>query len=356
MLMNYNRTFFDSYINKTCKLLIVTKNEQINHVKEIAKEFMKMENKVLVFDLEFSTTKTHGRQMAIIQLGFHIGDELIIVFFDPNTTPNIMNTIEPLLIDTDIAKVGHGTDSLDVPALYKLFNDDVKMTAFLLRLYDTRFLCEYINVITEQKRCNIYHCLELFNVVDQSQIEYLHNVEKNLGKLWFNSPLNITKLSENIITYAMYDVVYLKHLLVNLKTQILDLKLDYNVALHVTRLMLLVRIGIVTIPDVNEFNTYYTKSDHLKKLFEDKVNQFTNSCSLEFQPVLKSTLFKKYIHAILIPYFYMSLTTKIIHKSKSELITKSDIDKLHSVIMRINRIIEPFPKIISLVQEFQSNL
>jgi hypothetical protein len=234
LLMDYSKTFYDKYIEKTCKLLIITENKQSVMLKNIISQFMLNENKILSFDLEYDK----DREITLIQIGFYIDNELIIVFFNPNVTPKIYNIIEPLFIDMNVAKIGHGTDSMDVPALYRLFNDDVKMTAFLMRLYDTRFLCEYIIAITGEKKCNVYHCLETFEVVDKEQVDFLYDVEKKLGKFWLN-PINIKSLKENVINYAMYDVIYLKKLLTQLKTHIRNRKLNYNLPLQVTRLMLL---------------------------------------------------------------------------------------------------------------------
>ena len=75
-----------------------------------------------------------------------------------------------MLTDKTICKIGHGTDSLDIPALYKYINDKEKIIQFTNSLYDTRFLCEYINTFTPNKLCNIYFSIKYFNVVKEKQI------------------------------------------------------------------------------------------------------------------------------------------------------------------------------------------
>ena len=323
--MEYKKTFYDKYIKKTCKLLMLLDDNQLKQTMEIINLFNEQKRKTLVFDLEFDK----DREITLFQIGFHIDKELIIVIFNPILTPLIYRVIEPLFIDDTVIKIGHGTDSLDVPAIYNLLKDPIKTTKFIMKLYDTRFLCEYISTITKNIKCNVYHCMKIFNVVDDVQLDYLYGIESKLGKFW-NKPTNIKTLSNDMITYAMYDVVYLKQLLKNIKKNIKHLNLDYKLPLQATRILLLSKVNLLNIP-----NSLYQSSNYLN-LYET----FSNTSDDKYKAILKNNLFKKYFYNILIFYY---------KNFKNENKNKIDINV-------INRIMEPFSRIKDIGFLFQRTL
>jgi hypothetical protein len=54
--------------------------------------------------------------------------------------------------------------------------------------------------------------LEEFKIIDKKNIKKLEDLEKNIGKIYFVR-FDINNLSENLINYALYDVIYLPTLI-----------------------------------------------------------------------------------------------------------------------------------------------
>lgn len=351
----FKRTFRDEQINKTCRLFIVTEISHIESVRDIIKKFNDNTHKILSFDLEFNNDKKRGRYISLFQLGFYFETQLIIIFFDPNTTPTIMPIIIPLLTDMSTIKIGHGTDSLDLPQINLLLSKN-EMIDFIRKLYDTRYLCEYVNMLGSDNKCNVYHCLDIFNVINQEQIDFLHGVEEKLGKFWLKSS-NIKTLSEIIITYAMYDVVYLKKLLHNLKQKIEKHNLDYNLCLQFTRLLFLSRLELIKPINVSIFNTMLKDGVQMKQLFDNHMEAFTQATEKKYKMLITCSAFKKFVHIILLVFFYKYMIEKYdVYKSSKQIITKNDIDILKKQYNIMVNNIELFPCIIKFIQEFQKTL
>ena len=185
----YYKEFHDKYIDKKCHLLIVINKKHEIEMINVIDEFLNLKRvKTCGFDLEFNQPKTNTkvRRIALLQIALYFDNRVVILFIDPELTPDSNNKVKQLLTDNTVTKIGHGTDSLDIPALFHFLNDKTKIIEFTKTLYDTRFLCEFINSLTDNRLCNIYHCIELYKVIDKKQINFLSENEKKLGKFWLS--------------------------------------------------------------------------------------------------------------------------------------------------------------------------
>ena len=342
----YYKQFFDKYINKSCKLLIVKNKETLQEYKSVMKAFLSLKRiKTCGFDLEFNNE--HGtRQIALIQLALYFDNEIIIIFID--SKPSTLPEFKQLLVDQTVSKIGHGTDSLDIPALYKLLNDNDKILLFTKSLYDTRFLCEYLNSLTDNRLCNIYHSIEKFQVIDKEQVDFLAKNEKKLGKFWLTI-ININTLSKPLIEYAMYDALYLKKLTVNLKAIIKDKQLSYNLITDTTRLILLLRQNILTISSISSYHSYMHQKQTLKALFDIAYEKFIEKTSISNKKIFNFGFFRKQLLPFLQIVFYNSMFKYDIYASNN---VKANNEKLLIALDDIKDIVLEFPLLNKIINEF----
>jgi len=345
-----NKIFYDKYIDKTCNLLIIKDKTYIPIFDEIYKRFMNLENKVCGFDMEFNNDKENGRYISLIQLGLFIDEKLYIIMLDTTVVVETLSYVRKLFSDTSIIKIGHGTDSLDVPAIKILLGEEDTIK-FINRLYDTRFLCEYINTLTGEKLCNLYAGYSRFGAIDKEQIDFLEKNETKLGKFWMNT-IHISKLSNALISYAMYDVVYLFKLLINIKSEIKKLNLDYTLCVHVTRWMILTRLKLTTLPNSNEYNTYFFNKVSLSEHFGSNIDKYIKQAPIQFATILNNQLFRKLIFAMMRPLYYLKLiSTHTVYISKNIKVDKND-DKLNKIILEIDDKLIPYSSIKKLLVDY----
>lgn len=345
------KTFYDKYINKTCNLMIITNNSFMSKFIKIYDKFMKLENKICGFDMEFNNSKARGHYIALIQLGLYINNELHIIILDTETVPEMLPYVTELFTNESIVKIGHGTDSLDVPATIRMIGEE-NAIRFINRLYDTRFLCEYVHTLTGESKCNLYAGYSQFDVIDEEQTNYLEAVESKLGKFWMKTS-HITALPDNLIIYAMYDVVYLMKFLANIKKRIEDLELDYTLGVQATRWMFLIRLKLITITKSDDYNTYYFDNIPLITHFQENFDSYVEQTSLKYTIILSNSLFKKHLVPLLQTLFYAKMSkVNVINKSKKHILNQSDINKLDVLVENINKILTPYPSIIHLLNDY----
>ena len=352
----FNREFYDSSLKKQCKLLIVINKSEEQYFQDFLKRYLnKNIRRIIGFDLEYNTPpkSTNQRAIAIFQLCFYLINFNFIIFYSPKIVSNETNDLmHQVLINKNIMKIGHGTDSLDIPALYTYLDDPDKCIKFTNTLYDTRFLCEYMNVITEDKLCNIYFLLEKFKAVDKKQLIALEENSKKLGEFW-DSNINITTLSEDLIEYSMNDALYLKKLLANMKRSMKD-KFNYKLIVQVTRLVFLLKRNIIKIDDFSKFNLYY--SDDRIKLYDKFMNLyniFINKLDKKDSGVLTISYYKHNIIKILQLKYYLYIIKKIrINKSKTTIIDKYDIEFIENIWNKLYKYLIEYSSFIKIIEQF----
>lgn len=188
---------------------IVNNNKSLNEFNNYLDK-IKYKKGFVAIDLEFN-----NRNAALIQLNFVIDNSKNIWIIEPNN--KLKNKfISNILINSNFIKILHGSESLDIPYMLKYIGNKTMIVKFINQITDTRFICEYYNILhSEHNKCSLYDALLLFNVIDKKKYEKLNNIPLKLGKIW-KIKWNINKLEKNILDYVVYDVYYLVNLYKNL--------------------------------------------------------------------------------------------------------------------------------------------
>jgi hypothetical protein len=200
---------------------------------------------------------------------------------------------------------------------------------------DTRFLCEYISSSNgEPNVCNIYDLLEKYNIMTHEKRVYLNEKEEKMGKL-YDIFIDIDSLSDELINYSYYDVIYLKYLY---KRMIHKIKKEYVYVNEMVRIVFLDKRDVLQFVDKEKVNTYnnnyiivgmnkivrLNEMIETNKIFKNKI--FSNLYSVNY--------FKKNLNMILKNIIYSKLIRREkVYETKSkiqknELLYNSLLDKL----------------------------
>lgn len=210
----------------------------------------------VALDYEFNRQK-----IALMQINFETAA-------DTNKTSNsyiwLVNPAEMNKHDTDVMidfmmtnqniyKILHGADSLDIPYMYyTLFDGDKDVIkAFTRKVIDTRFLCEYHKLsLGPDKTCNIYEALRYFGTITEKKFNDLKLNHKNMGPVQ-HVVWDVHKLSKNRLQYALYDVLYLQHLVLDIyikvKKKTPELVFTFRFVNPVVRFVYLERNGVTDV-------------------------------------------------------------------------------------------------------------
>ena len=265
----------------------------------------------LGIDYEFNTKKVTGgaREIALAQFCFEteIIDEnknynnYIFLVYPPNLRKATYDLlVNKILLNKRIIKVLHGSDSLDIPYMYDelLKNDVKKIETFTYGVVDTRYLCEYNNLINNdlEAKCKIYYLLNQLGIISSKQFEWLLQNEKDMGHIW-NIKISVDTLSDELLNYTAFDVVYLKQLYLHFDTE--KVKSVIDVINEITRLIFIEKKGITTIMEkiknktnwMNNFTFTYKKE---KITFSDFFNNFINETKFETIDISKLILLNNF--------------------------------------------------------------
>lgn len=116
-----------------------------------------------------------------------------------------------IMLNSNIYKIFHGPDSLDIPYMYEhMFRKNKEiMGIFFSKMYDTRYFCEYYKLNKGMERsCSYYVSLLHFNTINQSKFDELENNRELMGPVQ-DINWDINNLSTFHLKYALYDVLLL---------------------------------------------------------------------------------------------------------------------------------------------------
>ncbi len=217
-------------------------------------------------DFEFNQHNIALCQMAF----FPLSNSKFIFIYDPN----MLNATDSKLLiksvfTSNIYKISHGGDSLDIPYLFEQFLDNnidyIKL--YTNRLIDTRFLCEYHKIYTkyDDKKCSIYNALLYFDVISKEKFDELDQINLSMGPVQ-DVNWNVAMMSSFHLKYALYDVIYLKQFLLNIyeKTNNDKLYMHLKYIPYVTRFVYYEKYKITNI-----INTYKLNTDPLNNYIVD---------------------------------------------------------------------------------------
>lgn len=357
----FDKEFNDESLgSKLCKLLIVKDPNSESELNKFLTKYLKLSKsiqRVIGFDIEFNTPpgSKGQRQIAIFQISFYLSGYILTIFFNPKLVKQQTNQlIHELFTSKKILKIGHGTDSLDIPAIYEYLGSEDKILDFTTNLYDTRFLCEFENTITGSKLCNIYHLIEKFNVVTDKQLKWLKANEETLGDFW-KKKIDIQNLSNEFRDYSMYDALYLKKLLGKMKSHFKTNKWDYKLVIQTTQFVFLIKRDIIKLDDITYLNLgFISNKTRLYDLFYSIYNDFIvqldpNSLGIFSIGYFKNQLIKILIHG----FYYLILSNGIkVFKSANSTVDFEDLNKLKNSWDKLKKYLELFKSINKLIYKF----
>lgn len=188
-------------------MIYVCKNNKLNiFLENYILDFLKNDdNKIIGIDFEFNRIE-NKRQIALCQINFN--DDDIFLFYPPDIKKDIFKK----LLTSNIIKVIHGGESLDIPYLFDNIiniNNTDELNAFFNNLYDTRYMCEYYNVSNNiDGKCKIYDLLLQMKVITKKTFDNLMKNDKLMGNIW-EINIDVKNMSKELTNYSVYDVLYL---------------------------------------------------------------------------------------------------------------------------------------------------
>lgn len=177
--------------------------------------------KRLSIGLDFEFTE---RKIALCQVAFYPARRYKYIFvFDPNSlTPYQTNIIIRTIFTSNIIRITHGSDSLDIPYIFEqlLNKDSGKIINFTKTNIDTRFLCEYHKIYNSlsNKKCSIYDALLYFKIITSEKYDELTKINASMGPVQ-DVQWNLTKMSSYHLKYVLYDVLFLRKFLIGIYDQ-----------------------------------------------------------------------------------------------------------------------------------------
>ena len=232
----------------------------------------------LGLDFEFNTKVVAMMQINFEQPLLNLYNYSLIFLFDPNQL-NIKwkrMLTSRILCNKKVVKILHGSDSLDIPFVYNelLENDSEMIKNFNLSFIDTKFLCEYSYYSKNQQlgKCKINYLLLKEGIISQNKFDELQKEEENMGPI-YDIIIDINNISELLINYTLYDVLYLYHLTKFYKTQFKD----YDLINEITQLTFMQKrdiISLVPILEINKINNYYIFLKNKPMRLNDIFNYF----------------------------------------------------------------------------------
>jgi len=279
------------------KVKIILNDKQISEfyikLKKI-KRYSKKYDVYMGIDFEFNT-----KIIALMQILFEIRKpnkiiRLYYIIYPPNMSKKVIKYLKfSILSNMNIIKILHGAESLDIPYIVDvLYKNDDRLIDFFLSMVDTRYLCEYLNIVENNKNiCKIYDLLVNVKVISETEKKKLDDNDELMGPI-YKIIIDINNLSPELITYSIHDVVYLVKLFIILKDMVINKNNkfckdinktcghnDYEFLIENIRLSTMERRYVSNIVNdvvslINKMNNYfYYNSENKRLTFMDTFNK-----------------------------------------------------------------------------------
>lgn len=333
-------------------IIVCYNNSIINEMINYFEIFMKINNKKIIgIDFEFNNVN-YTRVIALFQINLHIydGDKIVYMFYPPDLNKGQIYVLKELLYSNKV--IIHGGESLDIPYLFSnIFTTNVERERFLKQIFDTRFLCEYYNIEFNKPeyKCKIYELLYQMKVIDDNKKKYLLDNEEKMGPI-YKVIIDIRTISEEVIIYSAYDVIFLPDLLEKFpKTEIYQ-----SIIPGITRNILLLRHNgeiIKNLSLLNEMNLFYIQMDEYLFQFVEMYNYMIEKLNSEtiYNNIYSITFFRKYIQMITKFYLYKTFINTFKTYYKKNMINKHKITN-DIYVFDINNFIKQYE--LKIINEF----
>jgi hypothetical protein len=301
-------------------------NEFIKMIKNIS-------NKLVGIDFEFNNIN-NKREIALMQLNIYNGDKKIYIINPLLFDKNQMEILKTFLFKNKI--IMHGAESLDIPNMFnEILLTDNERIQFLKNYIDTKFLCEYQNILNNYTRkCKIYELLLNQKVINQEIYDYLEKNEELMGPI-YKIIIDIKNLKDNkqLVLYSSYDVYFLGELYISL----LNLE-NLEVFMDFVRLIIIIRYNNNLDKYsalVNSMNNYIFSLKTKKRLNDIYIEQINNNQNLGILLLLLQIPFIKKLAEIIIKYqIYKNITDNNIVYIKKDVIFNK-LDRIENIITEL---------------------
>ena len=213
--------FYPGLNSKTYYILKVDSDTNANFMCEIIKQFNtssynKLNKHYLGIDFEFNKVSKGDRDIALMQINLENDSPngYIFVLYPPELSKINNQILIDLVTNINLIKILHGAESLDIPYLFnQLLISKKNIDNFCIGFYDTKYLCDYLQIESGIKaKCSIYYLLVDNNVITNTKMEELEKIEQKSGPIYLIH-INIHKMSQEVFKYSLYDVIYLPELI-----------------------------------------------------------------------------------------------------------------------------------------------
>jgi hypothetical protein len=221
LILSGKKEFYPGLNSKTYYILKVDSDINIKHMNNIIKKFnlssKDISNKhYLGIDYEFNKVSKTDREVALMQINLEndSDDGYIFVLYPPELSKENNQILLDLLTNNKILKILHGSESLDIPYLFnQLLITKENIDNFCQGFYDTKYLCDYLHLESGVKgKCSIYNLLVDSKIITEKKIIELEKIEQKTGPIYLVE-IKIHNMSDDILKYAFYDVIFLPELL-----------------------------------------------------------------------------------------------------------------------------------------------
>lgn len=268
----------------------------------------------LGLDFEFNTKIVAMMQINFEQSRLDLYNISLIFLFDPNQLSIKWKHMltKRILCNIMVYKILHGSDSLDIPYVYEglLDSDKNLIKSFNESFIDTKFLCEYSYYSKNEPlgKCKINYLLLKENIITKKKFDQLLKEEQDMGPI-YDIYIDIANISELLINYTLYDVLYLYHL-----TNYYKNDNSYNLINEITQLIFMDKREIISIVpklEINKINNYYVLTNKPNRL-NDLFNYFLKvlQSNKTINDLLKINYFKSTLIYVFKYEFYCYLSKK----------------------------------------------
>lgn len=308
------KDYFNIKNNKIYNVIICDTIEKRKQMIEYFLFYLKKyknRNPIIGIDFEFNNIN-NMRKIALFQINLEsdANESTIYMFYPPDLDEKQFIILKKFLSSKYIKKVIHGGESLDIPYLFNnIFITLDERKQFCENLIDTKYLCEYYNMEYNKPeyKCKIYELLLQMGIINDNHYQQLLKNEEMMGPI-YEIIVNVNNMSEPLIKYCMFDVLYLPALIKSFPNN----KYYNNILPELTTIhYILKQTDFFSIESQNIafYNNLFLKYDNINiRLIEiyEYVYYWLKSNELDY--LLEITYFKKFFQLILKSIVYHNIT------------------------------------------------
>ena len=359
LILSGKKEFYPGLNSKTYYILKVDSDVKIKQMTNIIKTFnlssQNIKNKhYLGIDYEFNKVSKTDREVALMQINLEndSNDGYIFVLYPPELSKENNQILLDLLTNTNILKILHGSESLDIPYLFnQLLITKENIDNFCHGFYDTKYLCDYLHLESGVKgKCSIYNLLADNKVITEKKIIELEKIEQKTGPIYLVE-IKIHNMSDDILKYAFYDVIFLPELLKKfLSKSIVYTQIIPNISCLINKFKRNIEKEYLMLEEIIQTMNIYFIFDGNQLIFLKDIWEtyywIMNDKNKYFENLKEIHYFKKFFETVtkFVVYYNIMKFFKV-YKNKQDLADKINWEKYYNWLSKyphINKIIKEY--------------